>query len=126
MASPSRACACFSSPNPPITADTQIQTPKSLHVSPFQSIAGTYAFNFNILEDRINIRILHRNGDEGVVATLTGARKRMTNTGLLTASLRRPLGAMRTTALIHWQALRLKLKGALYRRRPSPPETEVT
>jgi uncharacterized protein len=28
--------------------------------------------------------------------------------------------------LIHWQALRLKLKGAKYRARPTPPKTEVS
>ncbi|MEH6834126.1 MULTISPECIES: DUF1365 domain-containing protein [Falsihalocynthiibacter] len=110
----------------PITADTRITTPKALHVSPFQEVAGTYEFSFDIRAEKISIRILHRNGDEGVVACLAGPRVPMTNARLINASLRRPLGALRTMILIHWQALRLKLKGAKYRTRPAPPTTEVT
>lgn len=110
----------------PIASDLWIKTPKSLHVSPFQDVAGSYEFNFDIVSDHLSIRILYRNGREGVVATLAGARAPLTNTRLLLASLRRPLGALRTTLLIYWQALRLKLKGATYRSRPTPPKTEVT
>ncbi|MBB5723954.1 hypothetical protein FHS72_003601 [Loktanella ponticola] len=110
----------------PITKDTRITTPKALHVSPFQDVKGTYEFSFDFNADQIAIRILHRNGDQGVVATLSGSRKPLTNAGLLRTSLRRPLGAFRTTILIYWQALRLKLKGAVYRNRPSPPNSEVT
>jgi DUF1365 family protein len=110
----------------PIDSAARFTKPKALHVSPFQEVAGGYEFTFDIRPDRIAIRILHRNGDEGVVATLTGPRVPLTSLGLLHASLRRPLGALRTITLIHWQALRLKLKGARYRNRPAPPTTEVS
>jgi uncharacterized protein len=69
---------------------------------------------------------LHRNSDQGVVATLSGPRAPLTDAALLRGSLRRPLGALRTIILIYWQALRLKLKGARYRARPTPPKSEVT
>lgn len=117
---------CHQADLAPITADTGITTPKALHVSPFQEVAGSYEFRFDLRADHISIRILHRNGDEGVVACLAGPRVPMTNAHLLQASLRRPLGALRTMILIHWQALRLKLKGAKYRTRPTPPNSEVT
>lgn len=110
----------------PITATASIATPKSLHVSPFQDVAGGYAFRFDITPSRIAIQILHRNGSEGVAATLIGGRAPMTNAGLVRAALRRPFGAVRTIALIYWQALRLRLKGARYRTRPTPPKSEVT
>lgn len=109
-----------------ITKDSLIEAPKSLHVSPFQEVKGSYEFSFDIRAEQIAIRILNRNGDEGVIATLSGPRRPMTNTGLIIAGLRRPLGALRTIMLIYWQALRLKLKGARYRTRPTPPQTEVT
>lgn len=110
----------------PITRDTRITTPKHLHVSPFQDVAGDYEFAFDIRPDRIAIRILHRNGDQGVIATLSGPRRPLTSAGIATAYLRRPFGAARTLALIYWQALILKLKGARYRPRPNPPTTEIT
>ncbi|QCO56071.1 DUF1365 domain-containing protein [Pseudorhodobacter turbinis] len=117
---------CHSPDFGPITKDTRITTPKSLHVSPFQDVAGTYAFGFDITPAQITIRILHRNGPEGVLAVLSGPRQPMTNAGLLRAGIRRPLGALRTMTLIYWQALRLKLKGARYRAHPTPPNSEIT
>ncbi len=110
----------------PITADTRIKAAKSLHVSPFQEVKGSYEFGFDIRKDQIAIQIRHCNGSEGVVATLSGPRAPLTNTGMMRASLRRPLGAVRTIILIYWQALRLKLKGAMYRSRPTPPKSEVS
>lgn len=110
----------------PITKHTRITTPKSLHVSPFQEVKGTYAFCFEISAQQIRIHITHNNAPEGVVATLFGPRKPLTTAKIVAASFRRPLGALRTTFLIYWQALRLKLKGATYRTRPTPPKNEVT
>lgn len=110
----------------PITPDSRIAAQKALHVSPFQEVKGEYEFTFDITPAAISIRILHTNGAEGVIATLAGPRAPMTTAGLLAASVRRPFGALRTMTLIHWQALRLKLKGAKYRARPTPPKTEVS
>jgi DUF1365 family protein len=110
----------------PITAQTRIHKPKALHVSPFQEIKGGYEFTFDIRPDRVFIGIRHTNGARGLNATLCGSRAPMTNRGLLAASARRPLGALRTLFLIYWQALQLKLKGAPYRTRPAPPKSEVT
>jgi len=45
---------------------------------------------------------------------------------ILRALLRRPFGSRRVLGLIHWQAFKLWRKGAKYRKRPSPPETEVS
>ena len=59
-------------------------------------------------------------------ATLSGPRQKLNNTEILYAFFRRPLGGARTVFLIHWQALRLKLKGARYRPRPKPPTHEVS
>jgi len=110
----------------PITGESRIEKPKRLHVSPFQDVAGRYQFGFDLRADQIAIRIIHKNGEEGVVATLSGPRVLMTNLDLIKASLRRPFGAIRTIGLIYWQALILKLKGANYRSRPTPPKTEVS
>ncbi|MBE1284373.1 MAG: DUF1365 family protein [Rhodobacteraceae bacterium] len=110
----------------PITKTTPLRSAKIFHVSPFQQIDGGYQFNFDIRPDRIAIRILHENGDQGVIATLWGDRKPLTNGSILRAAIRRPLGAFRTVALIYWQAVKLKLKGAPFKPRPEPPEQEVS
>ncbi|KUJ85486.1 cyclopropane-fatty-acyl-phospholipid synthase [Ruegeria marisrubri] len=110
----------------PIHATDTIKARKIFHVSPFQDIAGSYEFNFNISPDKIAIRIGHINGTEGLVATLSGRLVSLSNTSLLGAALLRPFGPLRTVALIYWNALRLKLKGAFYRSRPAPPAEEIT
>ncbi|SFM12646.1 DUF1365 domain-containing protein [Shimia aestuarii] len=110
----------------PITPSDTPRATKRMHVSPFQDVAGDYTFSFSVQPDRIAIRILFRNGPEGVVATLCGTRRRLSNLAILGATLRRPFGTIRTVALIHWQALKLKLKGALWRPRPTPPSEEIS
>lgn len=110
----------------PITPEARIEAPKRLHVSPFQDREGAYRFRFDIRPDRIAIRITHTNGAEGVIATLSGPRAPATNLGLLSGFLRRPAGALRTIGLIHWQAMKLKLKGARWRRRPDPAPEALT
>ena len=104
----------------------RITARKLMHVSPYQDVAGQYHFTFDITKRRIAIRILFENGDDGVIATLAGSRKPLSNLSILSALIRRPAGAMRTITLIYWQALRLKLKGASYRNRPRPPKHEVS
>lgn len=110
----------------PIAASDTLVAHKAFHVSPFQRLAGDYRFNFDIRPDRIAIRIALKDGKDGLIATLTGTRDRLTNRAILGASFRRPAGALRTIALIYWQALKLKLKGARYRSRPEPPTEEVS
>jgi uncharacterized protein len=99
---------------------------KLLHVSPFQPVVGTYAFRFDIRDDRIGIWIDYTTDTGGVFTNLIGPRAPLTNRGIIKACLRRPFGSRRVLALIHWQALKLALKGAKFRNRPTPPVDEVT
>lgn len=110
----------------PIERQHALEAEKIFHVSPFQDVAGRYRFNYDISEEKIAIRIAHENGGEGVIATLFGPRAPLTNGRILKAVLRRPFGPGRTSLLILWQALKLKFKGARFRRRPLPPEQEVS
>jgi len=110
----------------PIGPHDRITVEKLMHVSPFQQIAGDYTFTFDITPEKIAIRIDFRNADHGLIATLCGPREPLTNKAILLAMLRRPTGALRTMVLIHWQALRLKLMGAPFRTRPTPPSQEVS
>ena len=109
-----------------IKPDDRIVARKIFHVSPFQPIDGEYEFRFDIRDDRVGIWIdfMHSNG--GVIATLTGPRRKLRNRDVVTSLIRRPFAARRVMALIHWQALVLWWKGAKYRNRPEPPKSEVS
>ena len=109
-----------------IRPEDHLKASKIFHVSPFQPVAGAYVFRFDIRPDRIGVWIDFTAGNGGLIATLTGARKPLTNGAILRACLRRPFGSRRVLALIHWQALKLWWKGAGYRSRPEPPKDEIT
>lgn len=109
-----------------ITAEDRLTAAKIFHVSPFQDIGGGYVFRFDIRADRIGVWIDFTEGDDGLIATLTGPRRALSNAGILRAALRRPFGSRRVLGLIHWQALKLWWKGAGYRPRPEPPGSEVS
>jgi len=110
----------------PITPRDRLLATKIMHVSPFQPVAGTYTFRFDITPARVGIWIDYGRETGGVLATLTGTRRPLSNAGIARSLLRRPLGSRRVLALIHWQALKLWIKGALFRSRPDAPNDEVT
>lgn len=117
---------CAKPDRSPITPADAILAEKVFHVSPYQRISGDYRFRFAITPERIAIRITLLDGENGLLATLQGDLAPLTSAAILRASLRRPAGALRTIALIYWQALKLRLKGARYRTRPEPPTEDVT
>lgn len=109
-----------------IDPSDELTAHKVFHVSPFQPVEGDYTFRFDFRADRIGIWINYSRENGGVFATLTGPRQPLTNRAILGALLRRPFGARRVLALIHWQAIKLWWKGARYRVRPAPPNKDVT
>jgi DUF1365 family protein len=117
---------CHHSDQRPILPTDRLRARKVMHVSPFQPVEGGYEFRFDISDKRIGIFIDYTSQAGGLIATLTGARKPLTNRTILKSCLRRPLGSRRVLGLIHWQALKLFLKKAGFRNRPDAPGTEVS
>ncbi len=110
-----------------ICADAWIATEKRFHVSPFFEIEGSYRFRFALDAGRVAVWIRYEDGKGGGLFTsMIGARQPLTDWALLRVLIRRPLGAVKTTALIHWQALKLFLKGVRYRARPKPASEWVS
>lgn len=117
---------CRKPDNSPIGASDRLQATKIFYVSPFQPVEGGYEFRFDIRPDKIGIWIDYSQASGGLIATLTGPRKTISNWSILRSLLRRPFGSRRVLALIHWQALKLWWKGSRYRTRPEPPMDEVS
>ena len=59
-------------------------------------------------------------------ARLDARRRPLGDAALLRVFLTHPLLALKVVAAIHWEALRLWLKGVRLHRRPAPPATPVT
>ena len=117
---------CRKPDNSPIKACDRLRATKIFYVSPFQPVEGGYEFRFDIRPEKIGIWIDYSQASGGLIATLTGPRKAVSNGSILRSILRRPLGSRRVLALIHWQALKLWWKGSRYRTRTEPPLEEVS
>jgi DUF1365 family protein len=100
---------------------------KELHVSPFFDQAGTYTFTLRPPGDRLSVSIDYRVADQRMLkATMAYKRGPLTTRSLLWAFVSHPLLTMKVTTGIHWNALRLWLKGAKYRPVPEAPPNPVS
>jgi len=86
---------------------------KTFHVSPFITMAARYHFRISPPSNYFRLRILETDGDGPLLAaTFSASRRRLTSANLLGSLVRLPLVSFKIIAAIHWQALRLWLKGA--------------
>ncbi|MGL4488605.1 MAG: DUF1365 domain-containing protein, partial [Rhizobiaceae bacterium] len=95
---------------------------KHFHVSPFIDMKARYDFRLTPPSETLNFRILERD-DEGplLAATFAGTAKPFTTGNLISQMLRIPFLGLKIVLGIHFEALRLWLKGAKFRRSPPPP-----
>lgn len=93
---------------------------KVFHVSPFIGMDNRYDWRVTEPDERLLVHIDERDGDgRGVFdATLSLERRELTRGRLTRLLLRFPATSLRVVALIYWNALKLKLKGAPYHRHP--------
>jgi len=100
---------------------------KGFYVSPFLPLDGRYEFRMRQPGRDLSVAIRH-DGSEGarLVAVQRGQRRPLADATLLRLFVTRPLMTFKVIAGIHWEALRLVLKGARFHRRPPPPDSAVT
>jgi len=97
-------------------------SPKAFHVSPFFPVAGDYDFTLIPPGARFDLAIRKSmNGAPALLATMSLKRQPITDRALLAQALKTPFMTLGVTAAIHWQALKLWLKGARYHSPPEPP-----
>ena len=100
---------------------------KEFFVSPFFDVEGGYRVRITQPGRRLSVAITYEVSDEKVfIATLAGRRLPLTPKTLLGATIRYPLVTFKIMGAIHWEAARLWLKGATYRKRPAPPIESVS
>ena len=96
------------------------QQEKLFHVSPFIEMATRYRFRVSPPQAQVKLRILETDGEGPLLAaTFIGRRRSLTNAALLRAFFALPLVTFKIVAAIHWEALRLWLKGARLVQRPN-------
>jgi DUF1365 family protein len=92
---------------------------KRLHVSPFLDMGMSYQFRVEARGDKLTLGIVDRGRDgPALAAALTATRRPMTDAALIGLALRAPFATLKIVAAIHWEALRLLLKGAKFHKTP--------
>jgi DUF1365 family protein len=91
-----------------------------MHVSPFMAMDVGYRWRFTNTDRRLLVHMeTARNGEKIFDATLSLGRTEVSGPALARVLVTHPLMTLRVIAAIHWQALRLWLKGApVYDHRP--------
>lgn len=93
---------------------------KLFYVSPFVEMATRYHFRIFPPGDRVRLRILETDGEGPLLAaTFNGRRRRLSTAELLRSFFTLPLVTLKIIVAIHWEAMRLRLKGARLVPRPS-------
>lgn len=114
-------------PDLPGDAPVRQRCDKAFYVSPFIGMSGSYRFRLRRPDARLAVVVRQSGADgQGLVAVQTGRRRPLTDGALLRAFVGYPLMTFKVIAAIHWEALRLWLKGAPFGARPAPPAALVT
>jgi len=118
---------CFHDDHRPIAPNDVLTSRKIFHVSPFMSMEGEYRFRFSIMQDHVAVAIDLMNHGEPVLRTSVAGRiSPLTSTRLLWAVLANPLYPLKVIGLIHYQAVKLFLKGIRHFNKPEPPTTSIS
>jgi len=96
---------------------------KAFYVSPFFRVEGGYRFRLSPPGERFELIVLKQvEGTPDFVATQSAARRDLTDLRLAGLFVGLPLMTLGVVLAIHWQALRLWLKGAPFGARPAGPK----
>lgn len=113
----------------PVTPDQESEAgirqsrSKRFYVSPFIDLEQRYHFRMNRPGDELKWRILETDSQGPLLAaTYHGRQMPLTAKNLVSCFLNIPLLTWKIVGGIHWEALKLWLKGVPYFSRPAPPE----
>ena len=104
-----------------------VEADKRFHVSPFFDVTGKYRFTLRQTPERLGLVIdTLVDGTRTHMASIVARYRPADGRNLLRTAVTRPLSSLSVTTGIHWEALKLWLKGAGYRSRPALPESGQT
>lgn len=104
-----------------------IEKEKCFHVSPLMDLVGRYRFQIDEPGDGLRVAIHEtREGLPVLDTTLAGERRELSDKAIVGQVLRMPLQMLKVVGAIHWQALKIWLRGAKFHSKPAPPKYEVT
>ncbi len=113
--------------NQPYRGRVKAHKQKHFHVSPFISMDAIYRFTIGTPDDDLLIVINeYQNNELMLTATQVGKQQEITTPHLLGQFFRLPLMTFKIMWLIHWQALKIWLRGGVYHKKPQAPKEDFS
>lgn len=122
-----RHCYLLASGGQPLPYEHRHEKEKCLHVSPFFDQVGRYRFELS--EPGETLRVTIHETREGVPildAAMAGDRRVLSDVQIAAQVLRMPWMTLKVVAGIHWEALKIWLRGAKFHGKPAPPAREMS
>lgn len=120
-----RHCYVLDAQGRELAWDAPHHVEKAFHVSPFFAVEGGYRFHLRAPGEGVRVSIGVYNADGPLLDTvLTGQRQPFSSRSIAYAALRMPWATLKVIAAIHWQALKIWLRGARYHPKPERPIQE--
>lgn len=100
---------------------------KLMYVSPFLDMAMAYRFRLRPPGEGVRLRILESDAEGPILAaTFAGEREKLSGATIVKLCARLPLMTLKVIAAIHWEALRLWIKGIALAEHPPAPATKAS
>lgn len=116
---------CYVMPVAPDPGPIRQHCGKSFYVSPFMGMDMHYEFRVSAPGERVAIVIRgSSHGETVITASLAGTRRALSDRELLRLFVTIPAMTVKVIAAIHWEALRLWLKGLRLSPRPAVPSAD--
>lgn len=119
---------CAHDDHRPITHDDTLKGDKLFHVSPLLKREGHYEYRFDVRNNQFGVWIdfFDGEGNKQLVTSLFGKFEAMNTKTLRKAFWSYPLVTVKAITLIHWQALKLLIKGIKYISRPKQKPENIS
>jgi hypothetical protein len=103
------------------------QCPKQFFVSPFNKVSGTYNFHLSPISKTMTLGVTLKDHRKPVLrAHFHGQRRDLTDKGLIGAVARTGMMTLKVIVGIHYQALKLWVKGLRLQAKPPAPTHPIT
>ena len=111
----------------PIPYGVVLEKEKCFHVSPLFDLQGRYFFTIGEPGEKIAVQLNETRESLPLIDTaMAGTAKPFSDRIILQQVLVMPVQAIKVVVAIHWQALKIWLRGARFHKKPQPPSAEVT
>ena len=113
--------------NEPYADKVKATKAKNFHVSPFINMDAKYKFTIDKPSDELLIVINeYQNNELMLTASQVGKQQKIDTPHLFGLFFRLPFMTLKIMFMIHWQALKIWLRGGVYHKKPNAPEDDFS